>query len=97
LKFTQAGEVALGAALRGHDLHLWVQDSGVGMTKEQVANLDNGLQLSSQTGTVGEKGTGLGLRIVKQLVQHWEGRVEVESQLGRGTRVTLVLPALSSD
>ena len=41
-------------------------------------------------------GSGLGLAIVRRLVEGWGGRIEVESEAGRGTRIVVSLPGLSA-
>ncbi len=71
-------------------IYISVEDSGVGMTHEQVANLFN--STISQTGTSGEKGTGLGLLLVKEMVEKHDGKIFVESKKNVGTRITFTVP-----
>ena len=73
-------------------LRISVADTGVGMTPLQVESLQSGLRASSTPGTEGEKGTGLGLTLVRQFVARHGGTMEVSSQEGVGTILTLVLP-----
>ncbi|MEQ8763180.1 MAG: ATP-binding protein [Planctomycetota bacterium] len=65
-----------------------VEDEGEGMTEEQ---LQNAFDLFYTTKDVG-KGTGLGLSIAHNIVQSHGGRIEIQSERGRGTRVEIVLP-----
>ena len=71
-------------------IYISVEDSGVGMTREQVANLFK--SASSQTGTSGEKGTGLGLLLIKEMVEKHNGEIFVESKRNVGTRITFTVP-----
>ncbi|RZI84892.1 MAG: PAS domain S-box protein [Rubrivivax sp.] len=68
-----------------------VSDDGIGMSVEEVAQL---FQPFKRLAPMAEsiEGTGLGLYIVKQLVERMAGRIEVSSQAGQGSRFTLRLP-----
>ena len=69
-----------------------VQDSGVGIAKEDIPKLfDKFTQFGRKAGP-GEKGTGLGLAIVKKLVEIHGGKIKVESEVGQGTIFTISLP-----
>ncbi len=69
-----------------------VQDSGVGIAKEDIPKLfDKFTQFGRKAGP-GEKGTGLGLSIAKKLVEMHGGRIEVESKVNKGTTFTIFLP-----
>ena len=87
------GEVILGAQATGDGgIVVFVADSGVGIP---AADLERVLQPFEQvTRDQGrpQDGTGLGLSIVKQLVELHGGELKLESELGRGTRVTFTLP-----
>jgi len=65
---------------------LKIRDNGMGMS-EEIKN-----KLFTPFFTTKEKGTGLGLSTVKKIVQAHKGRIEVDSQLGKGTTVTILLP-----
>ena len=83
----QGGTLTLGTALRGGDLILWVSDTGVGMSEETRQRC-----LEPFFTTKGQQGTGLGLSLVHGIVQRHGGTLEIASQPGRGTTVTLRLP-----
>jgi signal transduction histidine kinase/CheY-like chemotaxis protein len=71
-----------------------VEDSGVGMTEEQQARVFERFYRGRGGST---PGTGLGLAIVKSLVDLHHGQIEVDSELGRGTRFTVRLPMAVAD
>jgi signal transduction histidine kinase len=68
-------------------------DTGVGMTPEAMSHIFDPLYTTKDRG----HGTGLGLVIVSQIVSEHGGRVEVESELGQGTRFRLTFSAISND
>ena len=69
----------------------YVRDNGIGMSKEFLSHMyDPFAQESSQMGDK-EKGTGLGLPIVKSLVEMMEGTISVKSELGKGTEFIVEL------
>jgi signal transduction histidine kinase/sugar lactone lactonase YvrE len=69
-----------------------VSDFGVGMDKENCANLFQSDKNISKKGTAGEKGTGLGLMLCYDFVKAQNGQIEVESELNKGTKFTFSLP-----
>ena len=70
---------------------LEVQDHGIGMTAEQVARVCERFYRADTSGQI--PGTGLGMSIVKEIIDLHGGDVEVRSQPGVGTTVCLWLPA----
>jgi PAS domain S-box-containing protein len=79
--------------LRGEKaVALTIADRGIGMTGEQLARVFERFFRADPSGNI--PGTGLGMCLVKEIVELQGGRVEIESQLGEGTRVTLWLPLL---
>ncbi len=82
----KGGEVTLGVRASGDEVHITVDDTGRGLTPEEKERMFDPFYTTRKTGT------GLGLAVVHQVAEQHGGRVEVESILGRGTRVTLVFP-----
>jgi two-component system sensor histidine kinase PilS (NtrC family) len=85
------GELAVSGRLVGDRYRLQVADTGRGMSEEERANLFHPFQSFFDTGT------GIGMAIVYRIVQEHGGRVDVESHPGRGTTITVDLPALGQD
>ena len=77
----------------GYDaVTLRVADTGMGMTAEQQEHLFQKFYRTSDAQSRGIKGTGLGLFLVKQLVEAHQGQIEVRSEAGKGTVFTVTLP-----
>lgn len=93
LKFTHEGGVRVRVYCR--DAGHWafeVSDTGIGISKEARAHIFEPFQRAGESPTRVYRGAGLGLSIVKQLVELMNGRVEFESEVGRGSTFTVVLP-----
>ncbi|MBC5773708.1 GAF domain-containing sensor histidine kinase [Pontibacter sp. KCTC 32443] len=73
-------------------LHIQVIDNGIGITDEQLAEVMNGRQNFTTIGTDGEQGFGLGLQLVKHLVNSLQGTFRVTSVPGQGTSFELKIP-----
>jgi len=94
LKFTPPRRtVEVSSYQHGDMTQVTVADSGVGMSPEQVGRIFALDEKTSTSGTAGEKGTGLGLPICKDMIERNEGRIWVESNQGKGTRFHFVIPA----
>lgn len=96
LKFTsQGGEVRIGLSSENGLCTLFVKDNGIGIAKDKIVTLFN-IDTSHKTkGTDQEPGTGLGLILCKEFVEKHGGRIEVESEQGKGSEFRIVLPGLS--
>jgi signal transduction histidine kinase len=94
LKFTEeGGSVEIKAKASDQFVKIQISDTGVGMTKEKLDRLFNLGDAKSTYGTSGEKGLGLGLQLVYEFVGLNQGTVKVESEEGKGTIFTILLPA----
>lgn len=95
IKFTpENGNVTVEARSVDHRLtEIQISDSGIGMSVEQQERLFDLHREKSTAGTDGEKGTGLGLHLVHELVRLNNGSIHVNSSPGTGTVFTLLLPA----
>jgi PAS domain S-box-containing protein len=95
-KFTENGRVTLEVDRVGINGAPWmrfrVMDTGIGMTAEQVAKLFKAFAQADASTTRKYGGTGLGLVISRQLCQMMGGEVTVESESGRGSIFTVLLP-----
>ncbi|MCJ8517347.1 HAMP domain-containing histidine kinase [Rhizobium tarimense] len=94
IKFTDAGGVvSLDATLGGKDLVLTVSDTGIGIADDKLTTIGQPFTQVQDDYTRQYEGTGLGLALVKGLVALHGGRFHIESRLGEGTVVTVMLPA----
>ena len=90
VKFTEAGEVVVGAQVLDEDradllVRFDVRDTGPGLTQEQMNKLFQSFQQADTSTTRQHGGTGLGLSISRQLAEHMQGEVGVESTVGQGS------------
>ncbi|WP_216938452.1 sensor histidine kinase KdpD, partial [Acinetobacter sp. BY484] len=100
LKFTpvdQGGKVILEAEMEDEQVKITIQDTGLGMTEEQMQNLFKPTLGVSVRGTAAEKGAGLGLVLCKRFIDLNHGQIEVDSKEGRGTTFTVHLPMVTND
>jgi signal transduction histidine kinase len=86
-------EVTVSAESDGNWLRIPVRDQGIGMDQQEVKKVFQKFYRTERAVASGEKGTGIGLSIVEQIVTHHGGRIEVTSAPGKGSCFTLVLPA----
>ncbi len=92
LKFTRQGSVGLQVALTAEAMRFTVWDTGVGIPPEQQLLLFKPYQQLAVTAAQHSEGTGLGLALTRKLAELHGGRMEVASEVDRGSRFTVVLP-----
>lgn len=93
IKYTEPnGFVTVDAQMKGSELVFEVSDTGIGMTEEDLkviakpfAQLDNSITRSNE-------GTGLGLALVKGLVELHDGKLDISSKVGVGTNIRISIP-----
>ncbi|MBT2246865.1 hybrid sensor histidine kinase/response regulator [Sphingobium sp. BHU LFT2] len=97
IKFTPAGGSVTIACETGTDRRfvIHVRDSGVGMSQQAIDNLFRIDRRVTTPGTAGEKGSGLGLLLCRDLVERMGAKMEVVSNVGEGTAFSLVFDDLS--
>ncbi len=89
IKFTFAGEITLSIwKLKNNFLKFEVKDTGVGLSRKQQAKLFQSFSQADGSTTRKHGGTGLGLYISKSLVELMNGKIWVQSELGKGSRFT---------
>jgi signal transduction histidine kinase len=85
-------EINITAVYNEHyQMILTIEDNGMGMSKEALKMLIDGSSVSTR-GTMNEKGTGLGLVICKDFMERNSGKMEVTSEVDKGTKFQLFLP-----
>jgi two-component system phosphate regulon sensor histidine kinase PhoR len=88
-----AGRVEIGLAPQGEDVVLSIRDHGPGIAPEHLPRLtERFYRVDVQESRV-QGGTGLGLAIVKHIVSRHRGKLEIESELGKGAVFRILLPA----
>jgi len=86
------GVLELSLESSEHEITISIKDSGVGMSEEALLQLFQPFSETRTKGTVGEKGTGLGLFIARKIVQAHHGKIWAESQLDKGSVFHVSLP-----
>lgn len=87
------GEIRLKACRRDGEMELSVNDNGIGIAKEDLPRIFERFYRADKARSPDKvRGTGLGLAIVKHIAQLHGGRVEAESELGKGTTIRVLLP-----
>ena len=95
LKYTPAGgAVTVGAAAEEQTVRLWVADTGPGISEQDLPHIFDRFY-RGRNGTAHANGSGLGLAIAQSVAKAHDGRIEVESKPGHGSRFDLILPARS--
>ena len=94
IKYTPSGGwVKMSLIRQENQLELRVSDSGIGMSEDAAHDLINNKNAqTSSKGTSGEKSTGLGLTIIRQLIELFDGDINIQSSPGEGTTVEVEIP-----
>ena len=93
LKFTHNnGQVEVSAEEKDNEIIVSIKDNGVGMDSEKAKNLFDNQEHKSSMGTIGEKGTGLGLLLCKEFINKHGGRIWAESEPKKGSTFYFSLP-----
>ena len=92
IKFTEKGFVEVKIGDTKDAIECVVSDTGAGINNEDLPKAFERFQQFKRASCQGEKGVGLGLAIVREIVWLHGGRIWIESELGKGTRVSFSLP-----
>ena len=93
LKYTpQKGEVTVSIQKKSKYINIKVADNGMGIPKEELPKLFEKLYRASNAKESATEGTGLGLYIVKAILDATEGKIDVDSTLGKGSVFTVKIP-----
>lgn len=100
IKFTEKGEIVVNVEIlerNGDDiiLHFSVKDTGIGISKERLSKIFESFTQADSSTTRKYGGTGLGLTISKQLVEKMNGKIWVESEMGKGSTFHFTIRSLA--
>jgi two-component system NtrC family sensor kinase len=84
----QPGKITIATEVAGRSVRLSVSDTGKGMSAEQLDRIFMPFYTTKEVG----KGTGLGLSVSYGIIKSLGGKIEVESEVGKGSRFTIILP-----
>jgi two-component system phosphate regulon sensor histidine kinase PhoR len=93
IKYTEAGGI-VGVTLKGtpEDVVGTVRDTGIGIPPEDLGRVFEEFYRTENARAVCPVGTGVGLSIVRRIIENWGGKVWVESELGLGSKFIFTLP-----
>jgi CheY-like chemotaxis protein len=93
VKFTKEGEIVCRVVHQGDEIITSIKDSGIGIAKQDhEAVFEQFKQVGGDTLTDKPKGTGLGLPICREIIEHHGGRIWLESEQGKGSTFFFALP-----
>ncbi len=100
IKFTNKGgkiSISSNPASSSRFIYLSIKDTGIGIKEDDLTKLFNVDSKFTSEGTAGEKGSGLGLSLVKEIIEKHGGTIEVKSKYGIGSEFNFTLPIASSN
>lgn len=93
IKYTEEGGVIkINSFSKNKNLIIEIEDTGSGISKEDLSHIFDRFYRADKSRTKETGGTGLGLSIAKWIILKHKGNIEVQSKLGWGTKISLVLP-----
>jgi len=92
INFTSSGHIRVGSGYAQGGIALQIQDTGVGMTPEQINNIMADHFIISSANVDNRKGNGLGYLIIKDLLKILRGHLSIQSEKEKGTSVTVWVP-----
>jgi len=97
LRYTEKGSITIGAKREGGSVVLWVQDTGIGISREHLDKIFERFYVVDRSRSRATGGTGLGLSIVREIAEGNGGEVSLWSAVGSGSTFTLKLPAVRQE
>ncbi len=96
MQHTEQGMIHLSCFLEKDMVQIIVQDTGIGIPQKHIPFLFDRFYVVDKSRSKKYGGTGLGLSIAKQIVSQHEGTIQIESTVGKGTRVAVEIPTANS-
>ncbi len=93
VKYTEQGDtISINNLITDKEIKIEISDTGIGIIKEDINKIFNEFYRSKNAKAAELRGTGLGLSIVKNLIKRYGGNIDVRSEIGKGTTVTVSFP-----
>ncbi|MCL6590565.1 MAG: PAS domain-containing protein [Firmicutes bacterium] len=97
IKYTpEGGRILIGSRETGEGIEFFVEDTGIGIPEESLGRVFERFYRVDKGRSRAMGGTGLGLAIAKHIVERHGGKLMVESELGKGSRFSFILPGANS-
>jgi len=93
VKYTSDGTIKVTALEKEQGLEMIIEDTGLGMSDEVKKSLETEGRAITTLGTNQEKGSGFGLYLIFDYIQYCNGNFFIDSEIGKGTKVTVYLPS----
>ncbi|NVL90478.1 MAG: HAMP domain-containing protein [Desulfobacterales bacterium] len=94
IKYSLHGDITCKAFVRDKMVWISVQDQGIGISKQDLHRIFDKFFRAERKETTHIRGTGLGLSIAKYIVEAHNGKIDAESEIGKGTTISFGLPIL---
>ncbi len=93
VKYTeQEGTISINSTITDKEVKLEISDTGIGITTDDLNKIFNEFYRSKNAKAAELRGTGLGMSIVKNLIKQYGGSIDVRSEIGKGTTITISFP-----
>ncbi|OPJ59099.1 two-component system histidine kinase PnpS [Clostridium oryzae] len=97
IKYSEKGDVVtIGSEKKKEGCCIWVKDTGVGIAEDKIPRLFERFYRVDKARSRTKGGTGLGLAIVKHIVIGFKGAINVESEIGKGSKFIVVIPVIEN-
>jgi len=95
INYTEKGSITINLQKRLDTAVFTIEDTGIGIPEDDINRIFERFYVVDKTRSKKHEGTGLGLAIVKHIVNAHNGSINIESSLDRGTKFTIIFPAIS--
>lgn len=92
LKYTKIGNVDISICDKGENAVIIVKDTGVGIPADKIEKVGDRFFRTQEAINIDQKGTGLGVYITRSIIEKHGGKLDIKSQLGKGTEMAITLP-----
>ena len=92
IKYTSKGEIKLLSDFRDREIIIQIVDTGIGISADNLSKIFEPFRQESEGFNRKYEGTGIGLTLTKKFVELLEGNLDIDSEVGKGTTVTITLP-----